>query len=316
VRAVVVDEFGGREKMRLADVPQPKLGTDSVLIRLKAASANPVDYKTREGKQKDAFPHLFPLVLGYDAAGIVEQLGPAAHGVSIGDEVIAYCRKPFVGEGTYAEYVVVPDFYVAPKPRTLDWPEAASLPLAGLTAFQALDELELADGETIMIHGGSGGVGSMAVQLAAGRGATVIASAGGEQLDYVRELGAAQVIDYRQQDFVEAVKATRPAGVDCVLDLVGGDTLPRNAEILRQGGRILCTVEPPDRDFWCPRGFTPHYMLVRPNGEQLATLSGLVDEGKLRVEVVDVLPLEQAAEALGRVEDGVGRGKVAIRIAD
>jgi NADPH2:quinone reductase len=315
MKAVVVDRFGGREEMHLADVPEPKLATDGVRIRIRATSANPVDYKTRSGKQEDAFPHVFPLVLGYDAAGVVDAVGPAAHGVDVGDEVIAYCRKPFVGEGTYAEEVVVTDWYVAPKPRSVDWPSAAALPLAGLTAHQALGELDLREGETILIHGGSGGVGSMAIQLAVHRGATVLTTAGAENLDYVRGLGAAEAIDYRSQDFVEIVRASRPAGVQCVLDLVGGETLERSADVLAQGGRVLSTVEPPDRDFWCSRGFTPHYILVRPSGEQLAELAQLVDDGVLRIELADVVPLEEAAEALGRLEDGdVSRGKIAITI--
>jgi NADPH:quinone reductase-like Zn-dependent oxidoreductase len=313
---MVVKEFGSREKMHISELPKPKLGTDSVLIRVKAASANPIDYKTREGKQRDAFPHIFPLVLGYDAAGIVEAVGPAAQGWAIGDEVIAYCRKQFVGEGTYAEYVVVPDYYLAAKPQSLDWPAAAALPLVALTAHQTLLELGLAANETILIHGGSGGVGAMAVQLAAARPANVIATAAGDQLDYVRELGARQVIDYQREDFVAATRSTHPDGVDCVLDLIGGETLRRSADAMRPGGRILSTVEPPENDFWRERGFDPHYILTRPDGEQLAELSRLVDEGRLRVNVSDVLPLERAAEALGRVEDGQSNGKIAIRIAD
>jgi NADPH2:quinone reductase len=313
---MVVDEFGGREKMHISDVAKPKLGTDSALIRLKTASANPIDYKTREGKQRDAFPHILPLVLGYDAAGIVEQVGPAAQRWAIGDEVIAYCRKQFVGEGTYAEYVVVPDDYLAPKPRSVDWPAAAALPLVGLTAHQALLELGLGSGETILIHGGSGGVGAIAVQLAAGRGARVIATAAGDRLEYVRELGARQVIDYQHDDFVEAIRSTQPDGVDCVLDLVGGETLRRSADAMRAGGRVLSTVEPPESAFWQKRGFKTLYIFARPDGEQLAELSRLVEEGRLHISVSEVMPLERAAEALGRVEDGEGNGKIAIRIAD
>jgi NADPH:quinone reductase-like Zn-dependent oxidoreductase len=314
MKAVYVDEFGGRGQMRFGDVPDPKLGTDCVEIRIRAASCNPVDHKQREGKNKEAFPTVFPFVLGYDAAGTIERVGPAARGVSVGDEVVAYCRKSFVGEGTYAERVVVPDWYVAPKPHSVDWPIAAALPLAGLTAKQALDELRLADGETILVHGGSGGVGSMAVQLAALRGATVLTTAGGGNLDYVRSLGAAEAIDYESQDFVEVVRATRPAGVDCVLDLVGGETLERSAEVLRRGGRVLCTTEPPERSFWESREVEPHYILARPNGADLAELARLVDDGTLRIELVDVVPLERAAEALGRVEDGLPRGKIAISV--
>jgi NADPH:quinone reductase-like Zn-dependent oxidoreductase len=316
MRAVVVDRFGGREEMHVADVPEPKLATDGVRIRIRASSANPVDSKTRDGKQQDAFPHTFPLILGYDAAGVVDAVGPAAHGVEVGDEVIAYCRKQFVGEGTYAEHVVVPDWYVAPKPRSADWAAAASLPLAGLTAHQALGELGLREGETILIHGGSGGVGSIAVQLAVQRGATVLTTASAGNLDYVRGLGAAEAIDYRAQDFVEVVRATRPGGVECVLDLVGSETLERSAEVLAPGGRVLSTVQPPETEAWCSRGFTPHYILVRPDGGQLAELSRLVDEGALHIELADVVPLEDAADALGRLEDHeVTRGKIAIKIA-
>jgi len=268
---------------------------------------NPVDFKIRQGKLEGAFPHFFPLVPGWDVAGVVEQAGPAVTGFSEGDEVVAYCRKDFVGEGTYAELVSVKANQAAPKPAALSFEEAAALPLAGLTAFQALHEkLEITEGATVLIHAASGGVGRFAVQLARLAGAQVIGTASAANHEALRELGAAELIDYSEQDFVEALGDSHPGGVDAVLDLVGGDALERSPEVLADGGRIASVSQPAEN---------VRYVFVRPDSGQLAQLGSLADSGKLKVSLAETLALEDAARAHELLESGGVSGKIALSIA-
>jgi NADPH:quinone reductase-like Zn-dependent oxidoreductase len=307
VRAVGVREFGGRDKLELLDLPQPKLPPESVLIRIHAAGVNPVDWKMREGRLEPSWPHVFPVVPGWDAAGVVERVGPAVTEFKPGDEVFSYCRKQFVGDGAYAEYVVVPETSVAHKPRSLDFEHAAALPLTGLTAYQALfNAAGLVAGETVLVHAAAGGVGSFAVQLAADAGAEVIGTASEQNTEYVLGLGATEVIDYRERDFVEGVREAYPEGVDVVFDTIGGETQARSRELLRPEGRLVSIAQPP-RD-----GL---YVFVRPDGEQLAELAELVDEGRLAVHLTEVVPLEEAARAHELSEAGNVRGKLVLRVA-
>jgi len=316
LRAVGIHEFGGREQLELLDVPEPKVGADVMLIRVVAAGVNPVDCKLREGRLEPAWPHVFPVVPGWDAAGVVERVGPAVTRFAPGDEVIAYCRKHFVGEGAYAEYVTVPEGFAAPRPASLAWPEAAALPLAGLTALQALRRLELREGETLLVQAAAGGVGSYAVQLAVRLRARVIGTAGAGNHDYLRGLGAEEAIDYGRTDVVTAVRDLHPRGVDAVLDLVGGETLSRSVETLRDGGRILSIVQPPSGEEFRVRGIRPLYIFVRPDGGELAELAQLVDGGSLSVHLQEVLPLDQAARAHELLEAGHVRGKLALTVRE
>jgi NADPH:quinone reductase-like Zn-dependent oxidoreductase len=191
VRAIGIHEFGGRDKLQLLELPEPKVGPDFVKIQVRAAAVNPVDWKLREGRLEPRFPVVFPVVPGWDAAGVVDEVGPAVTDFSPGDEVFAYCRKHFIGEGTYAEFVSVPDAYVARKPESLTFEEAAAIPLAGLTAYQALFlAAGLTAGERVLVSSASGGVGSFAVQLALDAGAEVIGVASEPNRDRVLELGA------------------------------------------------------------------------------------------------------------------------------
>jgi NADPH:quinone reductase-like Zn-dependent oxidoreductase len=295
VRAAVIHEFGGRDRIRIEDVPEPRLLPDGVRIRVGAAGVNPVDWKTREGRQETRFPHVFPLILGWDAAGVVEELGPSAQGVEVGDRVFAYCRKHFIGEGTYAEQVVVQDGFVARVPDGLGVEEAAAVPLAALTAYQCLVErLRLEAGETVLIHGASGGVGHFAVQIAALLGARPIGTASAPNLDFVRELGAVEAVDYREGEL--------PDGVDCALDPIGGETLKRTLHVAE---RVVSIAQPGP-------GHAYHY--VRPSGTDLDVLAGWIADGRLRAHVDRMLPLEAAAEAHALLEEGGVRGKLVLRV--
>jgi len=246
---------------------------------------------------------------------VVEAAGPAVTRFAPGDEVFAYCRKHFVGEGTYGEYVSVPEDFVAPKPESIDFVSASAVPLAALTAWQALIEATaVRAGETVLVHGAAGGVGSFAVQIARARGAQVIGTASSAKHDFVRELGAGEQIDYHEVDFVEAVRESHPEGIHVVFDLFGGDTLRRSVDALADGGRIVSIAEPPTEDHFRQREILPAYVFVRPSGSQLAELSRLIDDGEIRVELEATYPLAEAAQALERLETGRVQGKLALEV--
>ena len=316
MRAIALTEFGGNDRLELTEVDEPKVGPDFVLIRVRGAGLNPVDWKIRQGSLEGRFPHIFPVVPGWEAAGVVEQVGPAVTGVAVGDEVFAYCRKHFVGEGTYAEYVSVPEDFVSRKPEALDFVPAGAVPLAGLTAFQALVEATaVRAGETVLVQGAAGGVGTFAVQIARARGAQVIGTATAPKHEFLRELGTSEEIDYSQVDFVEAVRDLRTEGVDVVFDLFGGETLWRSVDVVADRGRIVSLADPLTDDHYRQRGIVPAYVFVRPSGSQLAELARLIDGGEMRVEVEASYPLEDAAQALERLEGGRVRGKLALEVA-
>lgn len=294
MRAVAIDEFGGREKLRVADVPEPRLLPDGVRIAIRAVGVNPVDWKTREGRQAPRFPHVFPVVLGWDAAGVVEEVGPAVTRVRPGDEVYAYCRKHFIGEGTYCEQVVVPQEFVAAKPASLSWEEAGAVPLAALTAWQCLTErLALQEGETVLVHAAAGGVGHFAVQIAVALGARVVGTASAANEEFVRGLGA-EFVDYRTGPL--------PDSMDAALDPIGGETL---AQTTRLAGRVVSIVEPGE-------GHDYHY--VRPDGAQLEALARLIEDGHIRPHVQQVFPLGEAATAHELLEAGHVRGKLVLTL--
>ncbi|HJV30225.1 MAG TPA: NADP-dependent oxidoreductase, partial [Gaiellaceae bacterium] len=256
MRAIGIHEFGGRDRLQLLDLAEPKVPPDFVKIRVSAAGVNPVDWKIREGRSEPRFPVVFPVVPGWDAAGVVAEVGPAVTEFAPGDEVYAYCRKHFLGEGTYAEYVSVPDAYVARKPESLSFEQAAAIPLAALTAYQALFlGAGLTAGERVLVSAAAGGVGSFAVQLATDAGAEVIGVASEPHRDRVLELGAYEVID-RSRDVVDAVREFVPEGVDVAFDLYGDERL---GEAVRDGGRLVSIAAPPSyRD----RNVVPSYWFV------------------------------------------------------
>jgi len=311
VRAVYIEEWGDGDVMRVGEVPDPPVGPDMVLVRVRAAGVNPVDAKIRGGYLAQRLPFHFPLVLGWDAAGVVEQVGPAVTWFKPGDEVYGYCRRHHLQFGTYADYAIVPEGFLAHKPRSLSFEEAAAVPLAALTAHQALDILGLRNGESLLVGGGSGGVGHFAVQLGVVRGGRVIATASEANHDFVRSLGA-EPVDYRIPDLGERIRALAgDGGVDAALDLFGGENRALAYSVLRRGGRLASVAQPPPE----PRdGAESHYVWVRPAGDQLSELANLIDEGRLRPEIAAVYTLEQAAEAHRRVEEGHVRGKLVLRV--
>ncbi len=313
MRAIAIDDFGGPERMQLRELPDPKVGPDFVRIRVQAAGVNPVDAKVRQGRLEGAFPHHFPLIGGWDAAGVVDAVGPAVVGLGPGDEVYAYCRKTEIQWGTYAELVSIPAAAVARRPGSIGVVGAGGIPLAGLTAWQALNEgAELQPGQTVLISAAAGGVGHFAVQLARERGARVVGTASEANHEFVRSLGADAVVDYRLPGFEDALHEAAPDGYDAALDVVGGDGLAAARAVLRPGGRLVSIVDPQPaagRD-----DLHGHYIFVRPSATELDELALLVDEERLRVEVARILPLAEAAEAHREIEAGHVRGKLVLEI--
>ena len=312
MRAIAVREWGGRDRMELLDLEPPPVAPDGVLVRVRAAGLNPVDHKLRAGSLAAAFPFHFPVILGWDAAGEVEQVGPAVTWFKPGDAVYGYCRRHELQFGTYAEYTTVPEGYLAHMPRELSFEEAGAMPLAVLTAHQALERVGLRGGETLYVPGGAGGVGHHAVQLAVERGARVIAAASPGNHDFVRGLGA-EPVDYTAEDVPARVREIVDGdGADAALDLFGGESREQAFAALRRGGRLVSMASPPPekRD-----GLEVHYVFVRPSGFDLGEhVTPLVQEGRLRPNVQEAYPLERAAEAHDRLEEGHVRGKLVLTI--
>ena len=311
MRAIAVNEWGGPDKLELIELEPPPVAPDGVLLRIKAASLNPVDAKVRDGKLADKFPHHFPVIMGWDAAGVVEAVGPAVTWFKPGDKAYGYCRRHELEYGTYADYVTVPEGYLAHMPDGLTFEQAAALPLVGLTAHQGLEILGLRGGEYLFVSGGAGGVGHMVIQLAVARGARVAATASPANHDFLRGLGA-EPFDYHDGDLRERWREyTGGAGADAAFDIFGGEGLEQAFTVMRKGGRLVSIAAPPE-----PREcFEVRYEFVRPSGYDLGEhITPLVDEGAVRPHLQQTFPLEQAAEAMTVLEGGHVRGKLALTV--
>lgn len=309
MKAIAYDEFGSADVLTLRELPDPPAGPDSVLIRVKAAAVNPVDWKIREGYLSGAFPHHFPLIPGWDVAGVVEQAGPAVLGYARGDEVIGYVREDHVQFGTYAGLVAAPVRTLARKPASLDFAEAASLPLAGLTALQALRAVHAGPGDTVVVHAASGGVGHLAVQVARALGASrVIGTASEANHGFLRTLGAEPVSYGDGLARRVADLAGGDGHVDVAADFAGGDALAVSPELVRHPARHVSVV---DTAVARQGG---RYVFVRPDHDDLTWLGELADTGRLRVEVSQRFGLGEAADAQRASESGHARGKIAITV--
>ncbi|MBT2584949.1 NADP-dependent oxidoreductase [Arthrobacter sp. ISL-95] len=305
MKAITYSHYGSPDVLELTERPMPRVGPGMVLVKVKATSVNPVDWKIMAG-YLDSFMDLqFPAIPGWDVAGTVEAVGIDAPHFKPGDEVISYGRKDYVHGGSFAEYIALPERLLARKPKSLDWNESAGLPLAGLTAFQVLNRLGLTSGETVLIHGGSGGVGSLAIQIAVVRGAKVIATSSEKNHDFLRSLGAEPVA--YGEGLAERVKALRPEGVDVVADFVGGN-LDATLEVLAGNGRHASIA---DNEVEAHGGT---WMWVNPVGAELQQLADLVDEHRIRVEVDTALPLAEAADAFRLNMEGHTRGKIVVAV--
>lgn len=303
--AVRINRFGGPEVLQVESVPVPAPRDDEVVVRVNAASVNPVDYKTREGSFPPVKADALPIVLGRDLSGTAELLGTRAHTMKRGDPIYAFIGTD---RGAYARYVLVKAVEMAAKPRNLDHVQAAAVPLAGMTAWQGLfDHGGLRAGQRVLIHGGTGGVGHLAAQFAKARGATVLTTVAGRDLDFARELGADEAIDYQAQRFEDVARE-----VDLVLDLIGGETQERSWSALKRGGIIVSTLTQPSEERARAHGARGAHFMAQPNGEQLNEISRLIEAGQVKPFVAAVFPLDQVQAAQSTLEKGGLRGKVVL----
>jgi NADPH:quinone reductase-like Zn-dependent oxidoreductase len=305
MRAVRLHAFGGPDVLNIEETPRPEPKSGEALIRVHAAGVNPVDWKIREGYTN----HKLPLVPGWDVAGVIEKIGPGTTSLKPGDEVYGYFDLS--RNGAYADYVTVPADQVALKPKSLDFTKAAAVPLAALTAWQGLFDVGgLKAGQKVLIHAAAGGVGSFAVQFAKWKRAYVIGTASGRNVQFLRELGADEVIDYTKAPFEEAVD-----GVDLVLDTMGGETQKRSWQVLNKGGILVSILGQPSQkeaDEW---GVRQAFFVVRPNAAELAQISDLIDSDDVKPVVETVLPLSDARKAQELSQAGHTRGKIVLKVA-
>lgn len=330
MRAFIVDRY--KDEGRIVDVPEPPVGANDVLVQVHAAGVNVLDSKIRSGAFKLILPYRLPLILGHDVAGVVVRVGSAVRHFKPGDEVYARPNKDRIG--TFAEFIAMHEDDVAIKPQRLTMEEAASIPLVSLTAWQALVErANLQKGQKVLIQAGSGGVGSIAIQLAKHLGATGATTTSADNLEWVKGLGADVVIDYTKEDFGEILR-----DYDVVLDSLGGKTLEWSLRVLKPGGKLIGIVSPPDPAFAKEigangimrpimgllsygirrkaraRGVSHSFLFMRANGVQLRQITSLIDSGHIRPIVDRIFSIEETREALAHVEKGRSKGKVVIKL--
>ncbi len=310
MKAVVIEQYGGKEELKLKEVNKPEIRENQVLIEMYATSINPIDWKIREGYLKDAIPFKFPVILGWDAAGVIVEKGEKIENFNIGDRVFA--RPETTANGTYAEYVATEENLLAKIPDNVSFEEAASIPLATLTAWQCLIDLgNLKQGEKVLIHAGAGGVGSMAIQIAKSIGAFVATTASEKNEEFLKSLGADLVINYEKQDFEKEIK-----DYDLVFDTLGGDIQNKSYVVLKKGGKLVTIVNQPDDKIANEYDVQAIFHMLIPNGIQLRQIAKLMEEGKLTPIVGQVIDFSekglQDAHALSETHHS--KGKIVIKI--
>ncbi|HKV04167.1 MAG TPA: NADP-dependent oxidoreductase [Candidatus Acidoferrales bacterium] len=308
MKAVRIHEYGGPEVLRYEDAPRPEPTAGEVLIRVHAAGINPVDWKVRAGFAKERLKYKLPFIPGWDVSGVVASAGPGVARLRAGDEV--YSRPDISRDGSYAEYIAVKESEVALKPKSIDHLHAAAIPLAALTAWQALfDAAKLSAGQSVLIHGAAGGVGSFGVQFAKMKGARVIGTASKKNHEFLRSLGADETIDYNTTKFENVVH-----DVDVVFDTITGETADRSWPVLKKGGIYVSILAPPSQEKAAAHGVRCAHTFVQPNVEQLNEIASLVDSGKLKLTIEKVFPLAEARAAQESNATGHTRGKIVLRV--
>jgi NADPH:quinone reductase-like Zn-dependent oxidoreductase len=308
MKAIRIHKYGGPEVLKYEDAPRPEPQAGEVLVRVHAAGVNPIDWKVREGYMKDLWPHKFPLILGWDLSGVVEEIGTGVSRLKKGDEV--YSVPDASRDGAYAEYIVVRASELALKPKSLHHIRAAAVPLAALIAWQSLfDTAQLQPGQRVLIHAGSGGVGHLAVQLAKWKGAYVFATASTKNQDLLRTLGVDEPIDYTQQRFENVAR-----NIDIVLDTIGGETQERSWSVLKKGGNLVSLVQPPSEEKAKELGVRAAFVAGHPSGAQLAEIAKIIDSGKLAPVIDRILPFSEVRRAHELSQSGHTRGKIVLRV--
>lgn len=310
MKAIVIDQYGDKEQLKERQVERPSITADQALLEIHATSINPIDWKLREGYLKDMLPFEFPIILGWDAAGVIAEAGSNVSNFKVGDRVFA--RPATTRQGTYAEFVPVEEGLLAHMPETMSYEEAAAIPLAGLTAWQCLvDVAEIQEGDKVLIHAGAGGVGTFAIQIAKSFGAYVATTASAENADFLKILGADQVIDYKTEQFEDTL-----SGFDIVLDSMGGDVLEKSFEVLKKGGRLVTIAGQPSEEKAEKYGVKASSFWLEPKGEQLQQLAALYEAGKLKPEIGEVFELTEQGlkQAHALSETHHARGKIIIKV--
>ncbi|MFF1409950.1 NADP-dependent oxidoreductase [Streptomyces sp. NPDC058289] len=306
MKAITYTAYGPPDILALTEVPEPKVGPGEVLVRVKAAGVNPVDWKLAAGYLDSILEVRYPVIPGWDVAGVVEAVGEDTFDYAVGDEVYGYVRKEWVELGTYAELVSAPVRTLARKPRELTFEQAAGIPLAGLTAYQSLTRVGLKAGETVLIHSAAGGTGSFGVQIAVALGLRVIGTAGAHNHDYLRSLGAEPVL--YGEGFADRVRELAPEGVDAALDFFGDDVIPVLRSLVKEEHRVVSIAD------YTAAAQGAHQLWVRPDTADLTFLGRLADEGRLTVNVEHALPLAEAAKAWELSAAGRTRGKIVLTV--
>ncbi|MEC2917944.1 NADP-dependent oxidoreductase [Bacillus tropicus] len=331
MKAMIIDKYG-KVPMRMAEVPTPEINEYEVLAEIHAASINPIDFKIRDGKVKMLLKYEMPLILGNDFSGVITKVGSKVTRFKVGDEIYARPRKNKIG--TFAEYIAIHEDDIALKPKNLSFEEAASIPLVGLTSYQALhDNMQLQKGQKILIHAGSGGVGTFAIQLAKIMGATVTTTASEAGANLVKSLGADEIINYKTEKFEDML-----TNYDAVFDTIGGTTLEKSFNIIKSGGNIVSVSGMPNARFGKEFGSgffktllfslaskkltaleKKHnarysFLFMKPSGDQLRTIANYIEAGKIKPVIDRVFPFEDAQKAMEYSEAGRAKGKIIVKI--
>ncbi|SER81223.1 NADP-dependent oxidoreductase [Salipaludibacillus aurantiacus] len=310
MKAIMIDNYGSRQELKEKEIDTPSINESQVLVELYATSINPIDWKVREGYLKEMLPFDFPIILGWDAAGVVTETGSRVTNFKVGDRV--FSRPDTTREGTYAEYAAVDSHLLAHMPEEMSFEEAAAIPLAGLTAWQCLTEFKsIKEGGHVLIHAGAGGVGNFAIQIAKNMGAYVTTTASGKNADFLYSLGADNVIDYKNEDFSETL-----SNVDFVLDAVGGEVQSKSYRVLKQDGTLVSIVEPPSEEEAGTHNVHAHFHWLEPDGGQLQKLADLYEQEKVKPVVGTTFDFNEKSlqEAHALSESTHARGKIVIQI--
>ncbi|EEL33587.1 MULTISPECIES: NADP-dependent oxidoreductase [Bacillus cereus group] len=331
MKAMIIDRYG-KVPMRMTEVPTPEINEYEVLAEIHAASINPIDFKIRDGKVKMLLKYEMPLILGNDFSGVIVKIGAKVTNFKVGDEIYARPRKNKIG--TFAEYIAIHEDDIALKPNNLSFEEAASIPLVGLTSYQALhDIMQLQKGQKILIHAGSGGVGTFAIQLAKIMGATVTTTASEAGANLVTSLGADEIINYKTEKFEDVLK-----NYDAVFDTIGGATLEKSFNIIKSGGNIVSVSGMPNAHFGKEFGSgffktllfslaskkltaleKKHnaqysFLFMKPSGDQLRTIANYIEAGQIKPVIDRVFPFEDAQKAMEYSESGRAKGKIIVKM--
>jgi len=317
MKAMTSKQFGPFDKLRLTDLPTPKPQKNEVQIKVAYAGVNPIDCKIAEGLVQARMPSDFPLTLGWECSGVVSMVGSDVKKFKVGDHVFVLVWREIIKDGTFAEFICFDADKVALMPKNIGFKEAGVIPLTGLTAWQSLVDFgKIKAGQTVLIHAGAGGIGSMAIQIAKAQGAKVYTTARAENHAYVKRFGADVAIDYTKEKFADVMNKLEPKGVDIVYDTIGKETLKESVGLVKKGG-VLISITDPLKDIDADAlGIRKEYVFVKSNGKDLSGLAAMIEKGTLQMPTIEEFPLEKAAVALTKQKSGRVQGKLVLKVSE